>query len=465
MTLFFTITKSLTQSDTKIISCVDYVLGNLVNDSVERLQSIIDWMFAPESKQKDETSILLFYVRHFLKVEYDKHIKTEDGDGFHSLSHSLSKKDPKDNSKCRDSTCQVCKHGTTQVQCNGCLFPFWFCNHLYSHLAKVQDLNSSRQINENNSALYNSSLEQSMITDAKRAVTDCCEKFFFFMRHRHRVECQRRASADLERRMMTYSERTQGFSNYILMVIDFKMKFESMSLRETMPENFGKRGMGWHGVAAVYYEWNNDEEKSERKIIYADQVLSTSNKQDSLCVASLIESFVTAIIESFMKKCPFFPRIFAICSDNAGCYVNKFLILMIGLLNTKFYRENVFIETVIHSETQDGKGICDAHFATAMSHLCHFLRNSRRNTIRRINTPNGLATALAWNRGIHDSFVQLIQVDRNFLDKLLLYFKPICNKMKKYIGRVCNIKFTRPTEHEIDAISQLQLHVDFYRQC
>ena len=37
------------------------------------------------------------------------------------------------------------------------------------------------------------------------------------------------------------------------MIIDFKMKFEAMSSRENTLQPFGKRGIGWHGCALIYY--------------------------------------------------------------------------------------------------------------------------------------------------------------------------------------------------------------------
>ena len=46
------------------------------------------------------------------------------------------------------------------------------------------------------------------------------------------------------------------------LILDFKMKFESMSMRESTIEHFGKRGIGWHGCALVFYQYkdilNND---------------------------------------------------------------------------------------------------------------------------------------------------------------------------------------------------------------
>ena len=240
----------------------------------------------------------------------------------------------------------------------------------------------------------------------------------------------------------------------MLVVMDFKMKFESMSARETMPENFGKRGMGWHGFVAIFYEWNNILKKTQRKHLYVDQILADSNKQDFICVISLLESFLLAIISNFQQAGALFPTKLFVCSDNAGCYISKTMILMIGLINAK-YKDKIFIERLIHTETQDGKGPCDRHFATAMQQCIHFMKSSYRNKIRKINTPHGLGFALAWNNGIQNSIVQLVQIDRKHLLEYSNDLKPLCNKLKKYFSRAGDIEFEVPTREDKEVVTKL----------
>ena len=36
-------------------------------------------------------------------------------------------------------------------------------------------------------------------------------------------------------------------------IIDFKMKFETMSVRDSTLEHYGQRGIGWHGCALIYH--------------------------------------------------------------------------------------------------------------------------------------------------------------------------------------------------------------------
>ena len=171
------------------------------------------------------------------------------------------------------------------------------------------------------------------------------------------------------------------------------MKFEAKSARETTVEHFGKRGIGWHGCALIYYLYqqreddngnsmfNDNGEKmmfAKKHIIYIDQILEDGNRQDGLVVISLLESAVTAIYDQL----PFISNI-AIQSDNANQYQNPYLILGIHLINTNM-KGKIFISQFIHSETQDGKTILDAHFATTNRHLIVFMKIWRDNFVTRI---------------------------------------------------------------------------------
>lgn len=50
-----------------------------------------------------------------------------------------------------------------------------------------------------------------------------------------------------------YRRRDEGRNTKAIMVIDFKMKFETMSFRENSLEHYDNRGIGWHGCALMYY--------------------------------------------------------------------------------------------------------------------------------------------------------------------------------------------------------------------
>ena len=105
------------------------------------------------------------------------------------------------------------------------------------------------------------------------------------------------------------------------------------------------------------------------------------------------------MLEAFLKQLNVeLPHIRTVTlqSDNAGCYQAKELLLLIAILNTS---SQIRIVRFIHTETQDGKGLIDAHFAKGTAHLMKFMKTSQQNRIRTIATAKGLAAALAWGGG------------------------------------------------------------------
>ena len=58
------------------------------------------------------------------------------------------------------------------------------------------------------------------------------------------------------------------------------------------------------------------------------------------------------------------------------------------------------LHTFVHTETQDGKSIVDAHFAIAMTHVNSFVWNYAQNVI----TPHQLVRALNRNSGLRKTF-------------------------------------------------------------
>ena len=89
----------------------------------------------------------------------------------------------------------------------------------------------------------------------------------------------------------------------------------------------GKRGIGWHGCALIYYLYkvktdnkhnieydvNGCEIHEARKnIVYIDQILESSNKHDGMMVISLLEAPLVAINDQL----PFINKMI-LQSDNA----------------------------------------------------------------------------------------------------------------------------------------------------
>lgn len=95
--------------------------------------------------------------------------------------------------------------------------------------------------------------------------------------------------------------------------------------------------------------------------VYLDHVCRNSTDQTAYTVSS--------IVEMVMKKInAMHPAINKVLfqSDNAGQYSNSLIPVIVPFI-CKAY--GVQLVSMVHSETQDGKGAAEIHFATAMRHI------------------------------------------------------------------------------------------------
>ena len=106
-------------------------------------------------------------------------------------------------------------------------------------------------------------------------------------------------------------------------------------------------------------------------------------------------------------------------------------------------RGNIFIANFIYSETQHGKTILDAHFASSNCHLKNFMMTYKQNRITRIQSLQGLAYTLSFNSGVKNTVVQLIELSKTTLTQIATTLDPIDKKRKEYFSRVNHIFFEK----------------------
>lgn len=160
-------------------------------------------------------------------------------------------------------------------------------------------------------------------------IEDAHEKFMLYMGHQVRVVNQNKKLNDYDEELETRCFRERNLEAICLyLIIDFKMKWEPMYQREKTTQNFGKRGISWHGIRAQYYVWDDEKQEPAKVVVKLDQILDGSNKQDGLNVIALIEAALVYLHQEFP-----FASIEYVQSDNAAAYHLKELILAIPLLN------------------------------------------------------------------------------------------------------------------------------------
>ncbi|GFH48990.1 hypothetical protein CTEN210_05466 [Chaetoceros tenuissimus] len=148
---------------TKAISCVNYIDGNLVNDNCERLQMIVDTIFEKSSEKHKFYTEHISHMKNFLKTQFDSHLQKNDGDAFHSLTLALCKPCRHDTTKCdhRAHLCSVCINPEKKFECTGCNFSFLLLAELHDEVKRAPLQSSSSQVenDQNNSSEVSDNLE------------------------------------------------------------------------------------------------------------------------------------------------------------------------------------------------------------------------------------------------------------------------------------------------------------------
>ena len=147
------------------------------------------------------------------------------------------------------------------------------------------------------------------------------------------------------------------------------------------------------------------EELEDFDIFYFDHIQSNGNKQDSLCVFSILEAFFIRV----KKELPHIESL-SLQSDNAKCYQACELVLYVYLLSKHY---GLKVTRLIHTETQDGKSVIDGHFAIAMMHVMRLV-SSGHNAV----TPAQLVSLLRSNGGLVNCYPELFRMSRDTLAQL-----------------------------------------------
>lgn len=172
------------------------------------------------------------------------------------------------------------------------------------------------------------------------------------MQHKVRVAQQEDAARQLDTEMQEEVKRTKTNGTVIQIVMDWKMKWEQRGKNETAQEHCGKRGMSWHGACGFHCRWA--DEHVEKVALKLDQIMDGDSEQSREAALSMTEAAVCAS----EVEVPFITEA-VICSDNAGCHHKKEFALGVVAINL-MTGHTIVIKSLVHSETQNGKGLVDA---------------------------------------------------------------------------------------------------------
>lgn len=401
-TSFLRVCRSITHQGTELRRAVDYVTGFLVNDNFDLIRRMIDDLI-PSTEDRNKLHEEMEIARRYLKYGFDESLmKSTESTScpIHNISFGLVVSLPSSGLQSNSPSCTGCKN-------------------LFSFFDKLAASFSELEISEQS---------------AFSALENCLLKSRLFLGHRLRVTNQQIAMKQIIHEMKMNCKQL-GFSETALIVVDFKMKLDPTYWREKTVDHYGKRGMSWHGALIQFYTMNppdDDNNQSEEPVLskfYLDQICGNDSKQDKFAVVSLLESILIAI----KRQHPHIKKII-LQSDNAGCYQNVSHFYMIPYLS---YVHGIEIVRFIHSETQDGKSVLDAHFARSMQAIYAWCKEGN-NCL----TPTQAVEALKSYGGLFNSTVELINHDRTRLMELERHFNVLEKELRKRISRTNDVFFS-----------------------
>ena len=333
---FLRVVRAVTGHNDKLLCAVDYVTGNLVNDPIKMLKRIAT-DFAADADTRTKLLLHIDFVKNFLKVQYDDHAcKEDDNCDTHSVNYGLGLTASADTDEDRTANCA------------GCKFVPYVINEVLESVASKAGVEEMRR------------------QDATKVVNNCAHKLQLYQGHRLRVAHQQKVLAGLMKDMEDRCIANKG-SDEAMVVIDWKMKWLARYHRETTLQHFAKRGISWHGACIHYFDYHETQgadgmmvKEAVRKTVYLDQILEETNKQGSIMVAAMVE----CMLHQIAKELPHIKKV-TLQSDNAGCYRAKDLALALPIVSQNAPK----IVRFVHTETQDGKGLIDAHFAQGTRHV------------------------------------------------------------------------------------------------
>lgn len=183
--------------------------------------------------------------------------------------------------------------------------------------------------------------------------------------------------------------------------------------------------MSWHGILVRFWKIDTDTSgaspREEKQ--YYDHLCSTDNKQNKGAVVSLLEAAMIAI----KRDLPVVSEL-VVQSDNASNYQNTCMILLLPVIGAA---HGFWIKRYIHTETQDGKSVLDAHFAQAGRQIGRWIQQGN-NCL----TPTQLIVAMTSNGGLPNTLAELVEYNRPAITSLLEYIA----LMEKRSTRSSNVR-------------------------
>ena len=313
----YKILKECSASHSKNLQGLDNMYADGL-DAFDKLINILNTLkdLSFENLDLENLEVILQSSKNYLKFSIKNHLKFSSDCADHCVMFALSKE-------------KLCEH-EHQRKCQDCNMIDFSIDSLKKHIQSL--VTNEIQKSE---IFYEFEKEKIKIIEWKN--------------HQIRSWCQDQ---------IKYKILNELDNNSIYLHCDWAMKFLPMKYREKQEDWYAKKGIPWHASVAVFLKDNSPATST-----FFHAFASTS--QDVDAVIGIVDSVFDQIYSQMGSKCIYFR------SDNAGCYHNKTLVIILNFLAKKYKHT---LKRYDFCEPQTGKDICDRKIAQAKLAINSFIQ-------------------------------------------------------------------------------------------
>ena len=412
---FMMVAGALTGKQQKSVKAVDYLVAELVNQNRGRLERLIRKK-APAGEQKDLV-LELRKVFDFVKSAFKTRIG---GSSSACPSHSKAWGLGVEDTVRTAVLAQESTYAKSLLQDQPDLFRGCKAPAVTEQVTDEETASIFRW--------FEHRLKPAVSAEHHELVDEAVEKVRVFMGHQVRTAVQQDAIREA-------NERLQRDPGLCIVIADYKMKIEPSQHRESTVEHYGKRGISYHGCCVAFIE--KEGEERHLRLRYFDTVIEGDAAQDIGSTLSIVEDVLMRI----RHEMPQHVESIIFQSDNARTYQNLCLPLMIGEMAAA---ANLFCERILHTETQDGKCIVDAHFQKVNQQIQKFVDSTEDwdEDAHKACTAQQICDAIVSDGGLPGTDISVVRIDREKVGEIEALHESISNTTSLLLpGHILDIRY------------------------
>eukprot|EP00122_Pirum_gemmata_P012537 Pgem_evm1s11658 len=339
-------------------------------------------------------------------------------------------------------------------------------NPLYA-LSSIEDnLDEFRNSNNNNNCNH-CKVPFILVDDIEKlfspyndSVSKFCGKaqkcFHLFYGYQVRKMAQRSEYEKIFQQLKVWVKENKRDCPFIIIVVDWKEKWEAKYSEEKSTQNFKKGGLSWNGSLVKLFCYDEESDDVVVKEFSFHDIMNNNNNQDSFASAAAFE----LVLERVKCMYPHVEKV-VLVSDNASNYSAAVALLYFVIVG---YICGILVSTYFHFVEQDGKSTLDLTFGLIQTALERLLKHRNLASPAQLHVGIDLAN-------VKNTFSGLFDINREWekevQNRLKLYIVKLNNSLKR--SRFGLVEFTYPnlqspsSENFFENLKQLSYSFKAYK--